>query len=208
MWKWLGGCLLLIIVLIAGAMIWGYRTMKESLSPDGSASVTIAATPARVFATIGHADSAATWMAQGSTILTSRHGPLAPGDSLRIETNTRLPAPKQTMIWRVKEVVPDQLLVLELLSDSIHGVLATRRDSLTLVGDSTRVVSRIISALPDSVGGAPKNARTKSPDGLSDMAPDFLFAMFRMQAKLELERLKGRIENANRPPSSPKKPGG
>lgn len=200
MWKWLGGCLLLILVLIAGAMIWGYRAMKESLAPDGSASVTIAATPARVFATIGHADSATTWMAQGSTILASRHGPLVPGDSLRIETSTRLPAPRQTMIWRVKEVVPDQLLVLELLSDSTHGVLATRRDSLAAVGDSTRVVSRIISSLPDSIGGGQNKSKAKSRDELSGMAPDFLFAMFRMQSKLELERLKGRIEGVRRSP--------
>ena len=200
MWKWLGGCLLLIIVLIAGAMIWGYRAMKESLAPDGSASVTIAATPGRVFATIGHGDSAVTWMAQGSTVLPSRHGPLVPGDSLRIETNTRLPAPQQTMIWRVKQVVPDQLLVLELLSDSTHGVIATRRDSLAAVGDSTRVVSRILSSMIDSMTAGQKKAEAKSRDGLSGMAPDFLLAMFRMQSKLELTRLKGRIEGVKRVP--------
>jgi uncharacterized protein YndB with AHSA1/START domain len=180
--------------------------MKESLAPDGSASVTIAAPAARVFATMGHGDSAATWMAQGSTVLPSRHGPLVAGDSLRIETSTRLPAPRQAMIWRVKEIVPDQLLVLELLSDSTHRIIATRRDSLSAAGDSTRVVTRIISSMIDSVSGADKKA--KSRDGLAGMAPEFLLAMFRMQSKLELERLKGRIESANRPPSSPKKPGG
>ena len=208
MWKWLGGCLLVVAVLVIGAMIWGYRTMKESLAPDGSASVTIAAPPARVFATMGHGDSAATWMAQGSTVLPSRHGPLVAGDSLRIETSTRLPAPRQAMIWRVKQIVPDQLLVLELLSDSTHRIIATRRDSLSAVGDSTRVVTRIISSMIDSVSAAQKKAKAKSPDGLAGMAPEFLLAMFRMQSKLELERLKGRIESANRPPSLPKKTGG
>ncbi|MEO8576325.1 MAG: hypothetical protein ABI556_06490 [Gemmatimonadales bacterium] len=199
MWKWLGGCLLLIIVLIAGAMIWGYRTMKESLAPDGSASVTIAGPPERVFASIAHGDSAATWMAQGSTILPSRHGPLVSGDSLRIETNTRLPAPQQTIIWRVKEVVPNQLRVLELLSDSTHGVLATRRDSISAVGDSTRVVTKILSSMLDSVTRGQNKSKAKSADGLTAMAPEFLMAMFRMQSKLELTRLKGRIEGVKRP---------
>lgn len=199
MWKWLGGCLLLIIVLIAGAMIWGYRTMKESLAPDGSASVTIHATPERVFASIAHGDSAATWMAQGSTVLPSRHGPLVAGDSLRIETQSRIPAPQHAMIWRVKEVLPNQLLVLELLSDSTHGILATRRDSISAVGDSTRVVTKIISSMLDSVTTAQNKSKAKSRDGLTGMAPEFLLAMFRMQSKLELMRLKGRIEGFKRP---------
>jgi hypothetical protein len=202
MWKWLGGCLLLILVLIAGSMIWGYRMMKGSLAPDGSASVTIAATPARVFASIVHGDSAVTWMSQGSIVLPSRHGPLVPGDTLRIETAARIPGPQQAVIWRVKQVVPDQLFVLELLSDSTHGILATRRDSLSAVGDSTRVVTRIISSMLDSVTAGQNKGKAKAPDGLTGMAPDFLLAMFRMQSKLELTRLKARIESV-RPPTPP-----
>ena len=208
MWKWLGGCLLLIIVLIAGAMIWGYRTMKESLAPDGSASVTIAATPERVFATIGHGDSAVTWMAQGSTVIASRHGPLVPGDSIRIETRTRLPAPQQAMIWRVKEVVPNQLLAFELVSDSVHGVLATRRDSIAAFGDSTRVISKILSRMLDSARTGATEIKGKSRDGLTGMAPELLIAMFRMQSKLELMRLKARIEAGRAPAAPTPKPGG
>jgi hypothetical protein len=194
MWKWLGGCLILVAVLVAIAMIWGYRMLKESLAPDGSAIVTIGAPATRVFASIAHGDSAATWMAQGSTVLPSRHGPLVPGDTLRIETQTRIAAARQTMTWRVKEIVPNQLRVLELLSDSTHGVLATRRDSLAAVGDSTRVVTKILSSMIDSVKAGQKKTTGKSRDGLGPVPPDFLLAMFRIESKLELERLKGRIE--------------
>ena len=200
MWKWLGGCLVVVAVLVTGAMIWGYRAMKDSLAPDGSATVTIGAPPARVFASIGHGDSAATWMAQGSTVLTSRHDLLVPGDTLRIEMKPRFPGPQKAMIWRVKDVVRDTLLVLELLSDSTHGVMATRRDSVFAVGDSTRVVTKLLSPMLDSMGRGDGKAKGAARGGFG---PDFLLSMFRMQSKLELLRLKDRIESGRvriRPP--------
>lgn len=193
MWKWLGGCLVVVIVLIAGAMMWGYRVMQQSLSPDGSASVTIGAPASRIFASIAHGDSIATWMAQGSTVPTSRHGPLEPGDTLRIEMQSRLPAPQQAMIWRVKEIVVDRLRVLELLSDSAHEVVATRRDSISTVGDSTRVLTRITSPALDSIRAAP-GSKPKSGDGMGGLSADLLLSMFRMQSKLELMHLKARVE--------------
>lgn len=205
MWKWVGGCLVVVAVLVTAAMIWGYRTMKSSLAPDGSATVTIGAPPARVFASIAHGDSAATWMAQGSTVLASRHGPLVPGDTLRIEMNSRIPAPQQAMIWRVKQVARDTLLVLELLSDSTHGVIATRRDSIYAVGDSTRVVTRLLSPMLDSMGTGESKVKRAGRGGFG---PDFLLSMFRMQSKLELMRLKGRIEGARVPAPSPIRKGG
>ena len=195
MWKWLGGCLLVVLVLIAGAMIFAYRTMKESLGPDGSATVTIGAPPARVFASLAHGDSVATWMAQGNTVLSSRHGPLIPGDTLRIEPRIGFGAPEQRMTWIVREVVPERLLLLELEGGKTHRVVATRRDSVSAVGDSTRVVSRIVSPLLDSMG----TGKAKSTDGMDPFTPDLLVSMFKMQAKLELMRLKTRIESPPRP---------
>ena len=205
MWKWLGGCLVVVAVLVTGAMIWGYRAIKDSLAPDGSATVTIGAPPARVFASIAHGDSAATWMAEGSTVLPSRHGPLVPGDTLRIELKSRFPVPQQAMIWRVKEVARDTLLVLELVSDSTHGVIATRRDSIYAVGDSTRVVTRILSPMLDSMGRGESKAKRAGRGGFG---PDFLLSMFRMQSKLELMRLKGRIDTGRASPPSPLRKGG
>ena len=199
MWKWLGGCLLVVLVLIVGAMVFAYRTMKESLGPDGSATVTIGATPARVFASLAHGDSLATWMAQGNTVLTSRHGPLVPGDTLRIEARTGFGAPEQRMTWIVKEVVPERLLVLELEGGTTHRVVATRRDSVSAAGDSTRVVSRVVSALLDSIGTGTGKAKGKSGEGMGPFTPELLVSMFRMQAKLELMGLKARIESPARP---------
>lgn len=194
MWKWLGGCLLVVIVVIVIALMWGIRTMKESLSPDGSAAVTIAATPARVFATLNHGDSAATWMADGSTVLTSRHGPLVPGDTLRIELSTRVPMPnpRQAMIWRVKEVVPGQLMAFELLAAD-RGVVAMRRDSIAALGDSTRVTT-MIRPLFDSLAGSRPADKGKPVSATGALASDFMLSIVRMQTKLELMKLKARLE--------------
>ncbi len=195
MWKWLGGCLLVVIVMVVIAMMWGIRTMKESLSPDGSAAVTIAATPARVFATLNHGDSAATWMAEGSTVLTSRHGPLVPGDTLRIELSTRMRMPnpqQQTMVLRVKEVVPGQLMAFDLIAAG-RVVIATRRDSIAAFGDSTRVTTRIQPRL-DSLAANRSAKKGKSSSGTSALAFDFMVSIIRMQSKLELMKLKTRLE--------------
>jgi|SRR5687768_14842904 len=196
MWKWLGGCLLVVLVLIVGAVIFAYRTMKESLGPDGSATVTIGASPARVFASIAHGDSVATWMAQGNTVLTSRHGPLIAGDTLRIEARIGIGAPDQNMTWIVREVVPERLLMLELEGGKTNEVIATRRDSVYAAGDSTRVVSRIVSPLLDSMGTGKAKGKADRAGGF---APELLLSMFKMQAKLELMRLKQRIESPARP---------
>jgi uncharacterized protein YndB with AHSA1/START domain len=198
MWKWLGGCLLVIVVLVAGAVIWGYRTMKESLGPDGSASVMIAATPARVFASIANGDSAATWMAQGSVVLPSRHGPLMKGDTLRIESRTPVAA-QEAMIWTVTDLVPDQLLAMELRSRKSGGIFATRVATIAAVGDSTRVETIVASPMVDSTKAAGSKPGAKSSGGFNEVAPDLMLSMFRMQAKLELLRLKARIEGSGSP---------
>ncbi|MBA2708778.1 MAG: hypothetical protein H0U59_13320 [Gemmatimonadaceae bacterium] len=193
--KWVGGCLLAAIVLVGVFMWWGYRAMQDSLAPDGSASVTIAATPGRVFASLAHGDSAATWRAEGNLVTTSRHGPLVPGDSLRIQMRQTVGMPSQTMTWQVKEVVPDRVMVLQLMTDSTHRVLAVRRDSLSAFGDSTTVVSMIVPA-PDSARPAGTEPRAQEGDGLLGLSSDLLLSMFRMQSKLELMRLKARIEGS------------
>ena len=192
--KWVGGCLLAAIVLVGVFFWWGYRAMQDSLAPDGTATVTIGATPGRVFASLAHGDSAATWRAEGNLVTTSRRGPLVPGDSLRIQMRQTVGMPSQTMTWQVKEVVPDRVLVIQLMTDSTHRVLAVRRDSLAASGDSTTVVSTIAPAMPDSALPAGSEGRAQKGDGLLALSSDLLLSMFRMQSKLELMRLKARIE--------------
>jgi uncharacterized protein YndB with AHSA1/START domain len=194
MWKWLSGCLLLVIVLVAFGLWRGYRTMSSSLSPDGSVRVTIAAPPARVFASLADGDSVATWMAQGSIVKSSRHGRFVPGDSVRVETRTMIGVPKSHLTWRVSEVVPDRLVAWQLIPDTTARVVAIRRDSLVALGDSTIVISKVIAPKLDSLRKSQATSSDSAANGFARIGSDLLINVIRMQPKLELTRLKGRIE--------------
>jgi uncharacterized protein YndB with AHSA1/START domain len=194
MWKWLSGCLLLVIVLVAFGLWRGYRTMSSSLSPDGSVRVTIAAPPARVFASLADGDSVATWMAQGSIVKSSRHGRFVPGDSVRVETRTMIGVPKTHLTWRVSEVVPDRLVAWQLIPDTTARVVAIRRDSLVALGDSTIVISKVIAPQLDSLRKSQATSSDSAANGFARIGSDLLINVIRMQPKLELTRLKGRIE--------------
>lgn len=183
MLKWIGGCLVLVIVFIAAASFWAMRTMKKSLAPDGSATVTIAATPSRVFASLANGDSVGAWMAPGNSITTAKHGPLAPGDSIRIQLKAALGMTQPPITWHVVQVVPDQLLVLRMVGGSTKGLTAIRRDSLVAKGDSTSIVSSLTSATLDSL------RKDKS-----NVTGDMMLSMLRIQSKVELDMLKARIE--------------
>ena len=100
------------------------------------------------------------------------------------------------MRWIVSAVVPDKLLVLEVRSDTTGTLLGTRRDSLISIGDSTRVVSNVVVALPDSIRRAAKSdTGLKGSDAMIDMTSRMIFSAFRMESKLDLTRLKSRIES-------------
>ena len=99
------------------------------------------------------------------------------------------------MSWQVAEVVPNVKLVLQ-LSDSTGRALATRRDSISVQGDSTRVSSRLTSPMLDNPASLDTSAA--GSDALFDMTSNLVFSMFRMQSKMELTRLKERIEGNSR----------
>ena len=188
MLKWIGGCLVVVLIVIAGGSYFAMRTMRESLSPDGSARVAIHAPLARVFASLSSADSAATYMAAGNKITTNRRGAFQAGDSIRVEIRTPMGIKPQPMIWVVKDIVPDQRIVFEMNAMGKRPVTATRVDSVFAKGDSTVIVSRL-SAFPDS-------ARASATG-------DIMMTMFQMQSKLELESLKIRIEGRPAPQRKP-----
>jgi hypothetical protein len=194
MLKWIGGCLVLVIVLLAGGSWFAMRSVRKSLAPDGSARVTIAASPERIYASLSDGDSLRTWMAQGNTVTTWRHGPLVVGDSISITLRSSLGMTQRPMIWRVRELVPNRVVALELKGQERTPIMGTRRDSLVALGDSTTVVSIVTSMLPDS---------TKS--GTAGIAADMMLSMIRMQAKLELQSLKARIEGRPAPVAPPAK---
>ena len=179
MWKWLTGCLLIVVLLVIGGTWWGYQKMQSSISPDGSVRVTVAATPARVFELLSNADSIGTWMAGGNAVFTNKHGPFVPGDSIRIGMRMQVGPRGEQMTWQISQVVPGQVVARQLVSpDPGHPFVAVRRDSIAAVGDSTLVVSTTTTS------GASANA-TSSLLALS---------MFRVQSKIELMALKGHVE--------------
>ena len=188
MWKWLGGCLVVVVVLFVFLFWWSLRTIRNSTEPDGSIAVMIAAPPERVFASMSSGDSLSTWMAQGNTVITTRRELLQPGDMIRIRFQGM---PRDAMSWQVAEVVPNVKLVLQ-LSDSTGRALATRWDSISVQGDSTRVSSRLTSPMLDNPASLDTSAA--GSDALFDMTSNLVFSMFRMQSKMELTRLKERIE--------------
>jgi uncharacterized protein YndB with AHSA1/START domain len=196
MWKWLSGCLVVVVLLVAIGLWRGYTMMHESLSPDGSVRVTIAASPSRVFASLANGDSAATWMARGSIVTSTRHGMLVPGDVIRVATHSVLGMPQQRLTWQVREVVPDHLLVMQFIPDTSTRIMAMRRDSLTAKGDSTVVISRVESPKLDSLRKARPDAGDSLAQPLNRVASDLLLTMIRMQPKIDLMRLKARVEKS------------
>jgi uncharacterized protein YndB with AHSA1/START domain len=184
MLKWIGGCLVLVVLLLAGGSWFAMRTMRNSLEPDGSVRMMIAATPHRIYASLSDADSLKTWMSQGNTVTIRRRGPLVVGDSITVQLRQSLGMTQPPMTWRVSEIVPDHMIALELLGGATGRVIGVRRDSLAAIGDSTLVMTTVTSkVLSDTTQSATKG-----------LAADMMLSMVRLQAKLELQGLKGRIE--------------
>lgn len=182
MWKWIGGILLALIVVVMGAAWWGFRKVTSTFEPDGSVRVSIAATPARVFASLSDADSAASWMAAGSTVTTGKHGPYVPGDPIRVEVRSVRGMTGRPLTWTIAEVVPGQFVTRQLVSpDPKHKFTALRKDSLMQAGESTIVVSRMSTTTP-----------------VTETGEQIMISMFKIQSKLELMTLKSRIEGRPR----------
>ena len=193
MLKWLGGCLVVALILVIGGSWWAFRTMRESLEPDGSARVVIAAPVARVFASMANGDSIAAWTGQGGTIYVSQPGPLIPGSRIKISVRSRTGIPQQPMDWVVRQVVPNQLVVRELVTEKGDRA-ALRRDSLAQQHDSTVVVSTVVSPMIDSALAARQKTKGAPNNGMAGVTADLMVSMFRIQSKLELQQLKSHIE--------------
>jgi hypothetical protein len=98
------------------------------------------------------------------------------------------------MKWIVGEIVPDKLIILQLLDDSTGKVMGTRRDSLVAMGDSTRVISNIAIVDLATMAGPSVDSANKQAAAVLKMGGRMMFSAFRMESKVELERLKARIE--------------
>ncbi len=186
--KWIGGCLVAVIIAIAVASWWGFRAMKEAVNPDGSVSVTIGAPPSRVFASLANADSISTWMAEGSEVIPYSKGVFAAGDSFRIKMRSGPGLPGEQLTWIIEEVVPDRLLAWRMIGGKTKMDVGVRRDSLSVAGDSTTLTSHMVQTANSKQGAA----------------LEVLRSLFNVQTKLELMILKDRLEG--RPRNTPKSP--
>ena len=200
MWKWIGGCLLVCVALVAIGLWSGYRQLSKFGSSDGTEIVTIAAPPSRVFASLANSDSLATWMAENSRMKAGHHGILVPGDTLLGEMRLRFNVGNKPVKWTVSDVKPDQLLSLQLRTDSGSRLIAKRQFTLTAKGDSTQVLSAVTAPMLDSLGKR-RNDTIKGSDAALEMTSKLLTSALRLQSHIELERLKARVEGRPYSPS-------
>lgn len=189
MLRWIGGCAVVAIVLVAFGMWTGYRKISN-LAEEGPAETTIVHAPAeRVFAMVANADSLPLWRMEGTAIRASRAGQLQVGDS--IVARSAAGGATMVSVWHVSALVPNALIAFQMRSDT-GSTIAARRDSLIALGDSTRIVSTTVSTLSDPI----PSPRRDSGEGaaIPRMASKVFVAAARMQTRAELLRLKTRVE--------------
>jgi uncharacterized protein YndB with AHSA1/START domain len=197
MLKWIASGCLVIIVVIGIVMYAGYRKMKSIAAEGPSVSVGIHATPERIFASMSHTDSLASWFAPGATLRTTKKGALAIGDTIYMLSRRDTTG---ATAWIVDTIVPNRVIGMRWISVANNMTMTTRRDSISTSGDSTLVTSTIGSFMSDSLAAARARANGVSA-GVLEMGSTMGVAGARMQAEAELKRLKTHIEG--RPVSPP-----
>ena len=192
MWKWIAGGVLLVVLLIAGTCYLGYRKLTDG---GGSMTVMIGATPDRVFATLADPDSLSTWVDVGSTISSERHGLLQPGDSFRIvRPGRKAGVAGESTMWQVVESDPGRSLTLRIADDSLGKIaIISRYDSLTPVGDSTRLSTTYGAQILDSTRMSARDGG-KSSSAMLGFAQKMIVAAMRLASETDMQRLKARVE--------------
>jgi uncharacterized protein YndB with AHSA1/START domain len=191
MLKWIASGCLVIIVIVAGVMYFGYRKMS-SLAEEGPAvTVSMAATPDRVFASLANADSMSKW--RTSVRASGRAGLLRVGDTVTERDRQADSTDALNMRWIVDTIVPNQLLVMRAKAQSRGNLNAVRRDSLAGVGDSTHVTSSLVLTFADSM---------QASSGAGATALRLMVAGMRIATEAELKMLKARLEGGRVRPDS------
>jgi hypothetical protein len=199
MWKWIvGGCLGLIVI-VCFVMYFSWQKVK-SFADQGPVVTTIIGAPSsHVFAAMSDIDSMRTWRLEGTIFRATQHGPLSVGDTLAGQSSNS----QNQIVWVVRSVAVDTVIAFDGVRKTDGRRLFTRRDSVTAIGDSTRVTS-IFAPLP--VDSLRTSKGEKIPSGLSDFAMTAMTGAFRIQVQEELKRLKSHIEKAAAPPASKSPP--
>lgn len=191
MWKWIAGGAAVLLLLVAGTCYWGLKKFSES---GGSSVVMIGASPDRVFASLADPDSLTTWVDVGSMVASSRHGLLQPGDSFRIARPARKAgAGGDITTWQVVASVPGRSLTLRMVNDSLGKVaLISRYDSLSVVGDSTRLSTTYGAEILDSTRRSTRDS-SKGESAVLGFAQKLIIAAMRLATEQDLQRLKARV---------------
>lgn len=192
MLKWIGGGCLVLVLLIAGGLYFGYRKVSNMASEEPTRTIVVGANVDRVFALLSDADSLRFWMAEGRGVSTTRRGMLKRGDTLRLDMPGQPPG-RQGGVWVVGEVTPGKTFVLELRHDSTGMVMTTRSYALEQRGDSTAVSSTVMVPMLDTIRARVADSG-RAASGAMSVATNLMVGMLRMQARLELDMIKARVE--------------
>lgn len=192
MWKWIAGGVAVLLLLVIGTCYFGLKKFSEG---GGSTVVMIGASPDRVFASLADPDSLTTWVDVGSMVESSRHGLLQTDDSFRIARPTRKTGVGGDITtWRVVESVPGRSLTLRLANDSLGRVaIISRYDSLSAVGDSTRLSTTYGAEIVDSTRRSTRDSG-KGQSAMLGFAQKMIVAALRLATETDLQRLKARVE--------------
>jgi len=183
------------VLLIAVALAYGYRRLTAG---GDSVAVTMEAPPSRVFSAMSSYDSLGAWMSTAGNLAPMHHGPVHAGDTIAVGKNQRGDETRR-ILWLVDSLVPDRLVVTEIRSEPRGDIVAIRRDSLSARGGSTVVVSTITSPLMDAVRGRENNRTSEVRTATTGVASKLMISGFRMQAELDLKRLRDHIEGRELP---------
>lgn len=189
MLKWIASGCLVIIVVIGIVAYAGYRKMQSIAAAGPTVTVGIHAPAERVFASMSHSDSIAAWFAPGTILRVTKKGQLAAGDSIILRSN------RDTLgsAWVIDTVLPGQLIAMRYVALPRGTVVFRRRDSVSTAADSTLVTSTVAFTMADSLANAQGQA-TGVTGGLLGMSATMGTAGARIQAEMELKRLKSHIE--------------
>ena len=198
MWKWIGGGLAVLALILASTCYYGYKQMTAA---GGTLTMTIGGSPERVFASLATPDSMAAWVASAKVTRPIGKGMLVAGDTLVLDDpGRRIGGSRQNMDWVVREIVAPYLLVLEMRPDTgkVNSTLMLRRDSLVAKGDSTMLVTTFSTPFMDSVGTATADS-SRMGGAIVAGASKVMVGALRLVHEADLKRLKARVEGKTLP---------
>src|SRR4051812_18967807 len=111
MWRWIGGIVGVVVVVLIGTCYAGYRKIAGG---GNTVQVTLALPLDHTFALLTTRDSLLTWLPAGTTVMPATRQTLQPGDTIRVAGPSRGGASdRATALWIVREVKAPTLFAIE-----------------------------------------------------------------------------------------------